>query len=281
MALVLSLLCSGCFAQCSLDTIRGTWGYYGRGTLMMKVAGSSDSAPVPFLGLGIQRIDAQGQFTLQGTFNAGGQIQPATGSGTIQVNPDCTATDTYSLPGFPGTGVDRLLILDHGNEMRLMGTTGVMGPAVSMAYYRRISWGEPYCTSDMVHGVYAGTQDGTVLMPALGQSPPVSTPYFGIFALTFQWDGSGTGVATTTVPGTVVDWSFPEMPLTVNSDCTATMTWSGTPKGSSRMSTGSDNVLVLNGGDELWTLQTQNSASTPIVFATFKRISTLPVPPKW
>jgi hypothetical protein len=278
---LLSLLSYGCFAQCSLDTVRGTWGYYGRGTLMMKGANTPDPAPVPFLGLGIQRIDAQGQYTLEGTLNVGGQIQPAAGGGSIQVNPDCTATDTYALPGIPGTGGDRLVILDNGKEMRLMGTTGVLGPAVSMAYYRRISSGEPHCTSEMVHGVYMGTQDGIFLTAAPGQSQPVSLPYSGIWAIAYQWDGSGTGAATTTVPGTILDWSFPEMPITVKSDCTASMTWKAIPKGSSRVSTGSESVLVLNDGDELWVLQTQNSASGSFAIGIYKRISMLPVLPKW
>jgi hypothetical protein len=272
-------LCSGCFAQCSLDTLRGTWGYYGQGTLMMKAGGGSDLVPIPFLGLGIQTIDGQGQFTVQGTLNAGGQIQPAAGTGTIQVNADCTATDTYTLAGVPGTGADRLVILKNGKEMRLMGTAQLLGAAVSRAYYRRISSGEPHCTSEMVHGLYMGIQEGIYLTAA--QSQPVSLPYSGIFAMAYQWDGSGSGVATTTVPGTVLEWNFSEMPITVNPDCTGAITWKGVPKGSSRASTGSENVLVLNDGDELWTLQTQNSASGSFALGIYKRVSMAPVLPKW
>jgi len=280
MVLILAL-CGACFAQCSQDMVRGTWGYYSQGTLLVTVPGSAAPTPVPVVGLGIQKIDYQGQFTVQSTLNAGGQVQSGTFSGSIQVNPDCTATDTYSIPGVPGKGTDRLLILGNGTEMRLMPMVGALGPMTALAYYRRISWGDPQCTSDMVHGVYGGTADGLFLMAVAGQSQPVAMPYSGILAMTFPYTGKGTGAATTSIPGTFLDWSFPEAVVAVNADCTGTIKWKAAPKGSPQVGSGSDNIIVLSNGDELWSLQTQNYAGVPIIIEKYRRISTLPVAPNW
>src|SRR5512140_2785317 len=94
-AFVLSL-CSPSFAECSLNTVRGTWAFQGRGTGFINVPGSSTPMPAPFVALGTVKIDNQGRYTAHGTASAGGQVQDADWSGSIQVNPDCTATDTYT-----------------------------------------------------------------------------------------------------------------------------------------------------------------------------------------
>ncbi len=162
---------TACFAQCSLDTVRGAWAYYSQGQLMPGFSW------VPYAGLGVEEIDDQGRFTAHGKMNAGGQMMDLAFSGSMTVNPDCTATETYTLPGIPGEGSDRLMILDSGNEMRSIGLTGVMGAASGIGSFRRISWAEPQCSSNMVHGTYAGSFDGSYL---LASQNPVFLPYSAV-----------------------------------------------------------------------------------------------------
>jgi len=76
------------------------------------------------------------------------------------VNADCTATDTYTLGS--AQGADQLVILDKGNEIRSMPTQLPLGPVAGMFYLRRISRGEPQCTSNMVRGAYVATREGTI-----------------------------------------------------------------------------------------------------------------------
>jgi hypothetical protein len=111
-----------------------------------------------------------------------------------------------------------------------------------------------------------------------GVARTASTPYFSMFSLIYQWAAAELASQQPQVPGTVLEWSFPEMPITVNLDCTATIASKGMVKGSSRVNTATDFALVLNGGDELWTLQTQNSAAVSMLLAGFKRISTVAAP---
>ena len=166
---------SACFAQCSQDMVRGTWATWVQGIIMMTAPGSAQAVPTPAAQLVVLTVDYQGRYTGSGNASLGGQAVKGTFSGTIQVNSDCSATNTFSIsvagmPAIPGQGVERLTVLDNGNEMRGMATIGLLGAPTGVSYYRRISWGDPQCTSDMVHGVYAFTYDGTVLMTPPGQS---------------------------------------------------------------------------------------------------------------
>ncbi len=275
-ALLLSL-CSTCFAQwrCSSDTVRGTWAYQGHGTVLMNVPGSSSPVPVPFTGLGIGQVDQQGRFTVHATMSAGGQVQDVDFSGAIQVNPDCTATDTYTSGSLEGA--DRLIILDHGNEMRSMPTKFPLGPFAGMFYFRRLAWGNAQCTSDMVRGVYAGWREGTFLMPVPGQSQPVPLPFSALVTFSVEPGGAVTAASTASMGGSMVEFEV-KGSLQVNADCTATMNWSGASKQfPGQTSTGILKWIVLNYGDELMGLDTKSSDGSSIVIESDKRISVVPV----
>lgn len=276
--LLLVTIGSLCFAQCSLDTVRGTWAYYSQGTLMMPGPGNTAPVAVPFVGLGLQRIDYGGRFTVAGTINAGGQVQNVKVTGTISVNPDCTASDVYTLPGVPGQRSDRLVILDGGNEMMMMGTNP---GSAGFASYRRLSASEPQCTTGMIHGVYAGALNGVVLMPPPGQSQPAPFPFLQIGVVTWDYAGKATGATTINAGGNLVNYVYPEMQLTVNADCTGSVKWKAGPKGSSQFGSGANDVVVLNNGDEVLLIPTANPGGPAIAVGRFKRISTLPVPPNW
>jgi hypothetical protein len=283
-ALLLSL-CSSSFAQsrCSSDTVRGTWAYQGHGTVMMNVPGSSSPVPVPFTGLGIMKVDYQGLYAVHATISVGGQIQEVEFSGSIQVNPDCTATNSYTS----GTlqGADRLTILDNGAEMYSMPTKFPLGPAAGMFHLRRIAWGDwnwnPPCTVDMVRGYYAGPREGTQMVPGASPSQLVPVPFSAIHTATFQNGGTGTAASTASLGGAIVDFEFPSISISVNPDCTATMKYTGASKQfPGQTFTGSVKYIVLNYGSELIGMDTEANTGLPaVVLDNVKRISMAPIVP--
>jgi hypothetical protein len=269
MAALLLSLCSYSFAQpCSQATVRGTWGWQAHGTAIMTVPGSAIPVPVPFASLGFMTVDYQGQYIAHGTISIGGRVQDADIPGSIQVNPDCTAMDTYA------TGAGRLTILDNGNEMRYLPTKHPLGPVAGMAYFQRIAWGEPQCTADMIRGVYGGTAEGTVMVPVSGQPRPVPTPFSGIIAATFQRTGAGTAVSTASLGGNIFDFEFPKNSIAVNPDCTAILEWTAVSKQvPGQTFVGTNKYIVLDHGNELFGLETKDSVGPSIVIHNLKRIS--------
>jgi hypothetical protein len=248
---------------------------------MMNVPGSSSPAPVPFAALGIKKIDYQGRYTAHASISVGGQVQNVDFSGSMEVNPDCTATDTYTSGSVQGA--DRLAVLDNGNEMRSMPTKFSLGPTAAMFYLRRLAWGDAECTSGMVRGVYAGPREGSQMVPVPGQSQPVPVPFSAIHTATFRYDGTGTGASTASLGGTIVDFEFPGISMVVNPDCTATMKYTGVSRQvPGQTFTGAVRYIVLNYGNELIGLDTEANTGLPaVVLDNLKRISMVPIVPEW
>jgi hypothetical protein len=245
---------------------------------MMSVPGSSAAVPVPFAALGIGPIDHQGRYTVHATISIGGQVQDVDFAGSIQVNSDCTASDTYTSGS--AQGADRLVILDNGNEIRSMPTVFPLGPAAGMFYFRRVSRGNPQCGSGMVRGAYVASREGTLVMPIPGQAQPVPTPFSAIATATVQWDGTGTAASTASLGGTIVNFEFNKASIQVNPDCTAALNYTAVSKQfPGQTFTGSLKYVVLNNGDELIGMDTESTGVLPIVLEDMKRISMMPFPP--
>ena len=239
----------------------------------MDVAGSP--TPVPFASLGIMKVTPQGSYTASGTISVGGQVQDTKLTGTIQVNPDCTGTDTYNIGPFQGS--DRFVILDNGNEMQMMPTVHPLGPVAGRAVLPAYSWGEPNCTTDMVRGVYGGTGTGTTVVSLPGFPEPVPLPFSAVYSLTFERVGNGTGKATASLGGTIFESKFPKLSMVVNSECMATMEWTGEADllpGETH--TGTIKYIVLDHGNELMGLEIKDSIALPIEIENLKRISIVP-----
>jgi hypothetical protein len=275
-----------CAAQCSLDMVRGTWAGYYTGYITMSIPGSSTPVPTPAAQLIVEKIDYQGRMTGSGYANVGGKVISGTFTGNYQVNPDCTGSDTFNINvagmgPLPGTGVERVLILSGGAEMRAMATAGQLGGPVGTGVYRRVSWGDPQCTQDMARGGYAVTWDGVWLGTLPGQSQPAPFPYSQIGVAAFDYAGNGTGAATMSVGGNMADLTLPQLALSVNADCTGAINYKGGPKGSPPSMSGVNQIVLLNNGDEFLELPTQASMGSPIAIGRARRISTLPVAPNW
>jgi hypothetical protein len=259
------------FAQCSLHMLRGTWAFQNQGTVMMPVPASPVPAPVPFVSQGLMRVDHEGGYTLHATLSIGGQVQDVDAPGTIQVNPDCTATAVDSLGG-----TAQLVIIDGGNEMRVMATKHPLGPSTGIGRFRHIARGEPECTNRMVRGVYLGTAEATYLVPVPGLPQPVPTPFSGIFRMIFDREGTGVASATGSLGGILAEVDFSEMSMQVNRDCTATLKYRGVVKQAGLPAFGTINYIVLNHGDELIGMEIESNFGLPIELESHKRVSMRP-----
>jgi hypothetical protein len=108
--------------QCSNNTLRGTYGIQIRGTRPVPPPQGGGTEDV--IGVVIRTFDGLGNFTqidnVKGSVT--GWVPDRPGSGTYQVNADCTAATQFS----PGPGVlieERLVIVDAGKETYSMTAT--------------------------------------------------------------------------------------------------------------------------------------------------------------
>ncbi len=108
---------------CSLQSVRGTYGVSGGGTV-----GVGTSAPALDTEVGLLTADGNGNVTGSVTFTANGVLLASTYTGNYTVNSDCTANASINDSlgeNLHETGV----ILKSGSEIRFIGTDP--GAAVS------------------------------------------------------------------------------------------------------------------------------------------------------
>jgi|WetSurMetagenome_2_1015567.scaffolds.fasta_scaffold150314_3 hypothetical protein len=258
-------------AQCSSNTLRGTWAFQNGGTVMMPAPGYPVPVPVPFVSQGLMKVGRAGAYTLHATLSVGGQVQDVDLTGAIQMNPDCTGT---AFDSFGGT---TQLMMVGNDEMLMLSTKHPLGPATDLARFRRVSRNEPRCTSATVRGIYRGTAEGTFMVSVPGQPQPVPMPFSGMFTMTFDGSGGGDAVATASLGGTIADVTFSDMSMTVNRDCTATLKYSGDVKQlPGQLFTGTLKYIVLDHGDGLLGMEVESSVGLPIELESHRRIAVKP-----
>jgi hypothetical protein len=222
----------------------------------------------------------------------GGTHISGTGTGTIVVNPDCTAVAKFSITPagspspMPGEDTTRLVILDDGNVMRGMTPMGQMGIPVGTEEYRRISrgWkGPPTCSLQTVRGTRALWYDGLILMTLPGMSTPSPVPVSILGVGSMDTSGATSGGATFNVGGQLMDVEFVDSSIVVNPDCTGEMPWRGRIKGATEPmpGTGLDKIIVLDGGDELWAMPVVGLLGQPAVLGVYKRLHKTALASNW
>jgi hypothetical protein len=103
--------------QCSDATIRGTYGIQMQGTQPVPPPQGGGTQTV--VGVVVRTYHGDGTFSqvdnVKGSVT--GIVPDRPGSGTYQVNPDCSGVTLFQ----PGPGItieERMVIVDHGNEVR-------------------------------------------------------------------------------------------------------------------------------------------------------------------
>ncbi len=261
-------------ARCTQDTVVGTYAIATQGTMLMPASTGSQPVAVPAASLALVSWDAQGVMSGQSFGALGGAISPVPGAGTIQVNPDCTAVVKTAVGT---TSLD--VILDEGREIRAVMYQGPGVTPMVQGIARRISRipstvAPAQCSQADVHGVYAVTYQGTYMIPqpAASQAAPVPALMIALVSIDYQGRLSGHGKATT--GGVSTDFTIVDGAVDVKADCSAVAQMS--VKSGLIADQGKSWMAVLDGGSELWALQTASNLGKPIVTGTWKRISPIP-----
>ena len=118
--------------SCTDATIRGTYGIQMQGTIPAPGGGTQ-----AVIGVAVRTYDGAGSFTqvdnLKGAVT--GIVPDRPGSGTYQVNDDCTAIAVLQ----PGPGItieERMVIVERGNELKSI--TSSPPPIMVSAVHKRI-----------------------------------------------------------------------------------------------------------------------------------------------
>ena len=103
--------------ECSNATLRGD---YGRLSSGIRPAPTNPALTESFVGTGLRTYDGQGGFTEVSSSH--GQISPPNrdtpGTGTYEVNANCTGTSMVFIPGAPFPIETSFVIVDHGDEVK-------------------------------------------------------------------------------------------------------------------------------------------------------------------
>jgi hypothetical protein len=100
---------------CDQRTVAGTYGFQGQGTL-----GLGTPQPIPAAETGVATADGAGNLTGNVTFSLGGQILNTPFTGTYQVNPDCTISETISFG--TQTRHQQGVVVDRGQQIDFIDT---------------------------------------------------------------------------------------------------------------------------------------------------------------
>jgi hypothetical protein len=106
-------------ARCSERTLKGKYG-----VTLSGLRPGAGGVLEQFVGLSMQTYDGQGNFTqTDNTHGPTGSATDQPGWGTYTVNPDCSGTKTLWLEGLPFPIENRIVILDKGDEIRIVVTS--------------------------------------------------------------------------------------------------------------------------------------------------------------
>jgi hypothetical protein len=118
---------------CSSRTLRGDYGI-----LVSGIAPIGPTQTEQFVGTALRTYDGQGNFTHVDSTHGqiSGTVLDRQGSGTYEVNADCTGTATLFIPGIPFPVVSSFVVVDQGRQVN----EAVMSPppALVTAVQRRV-----------------------------------------------------------------------------------------------------------------------------------------------
>ena len=289
LGLLAPMLASGSLfaqgARCTQDSVTGSYAIAAEGNLLMTPAGAAQPLVVPIANLALVSIDSKGTMTGQGFGSLAGTVSKTPGAGSIQVNSDCTAVVTTVA----GTkSID--LILDHGAEIRGLMTQATGAKPLVQGSGRRIcrfgrhpffcdprfetTFRPAECSTADVRGTYAVTYHGTYIVPQPGVPQPLPVPTFITALTSVDSQGRLSGRGTATLAGDPQEYQILSGQIDVQPDCSATVQMS--VSAGTLADDGKSWLVVLDGGNELWSIQTESRVVKPILAGVWKRISLVP-----
>src|SRR5579864_918102 len=212
--LLIALGTANASSDCSLGTLKGTYGFVGHGTILAQLPGLP---PPPALtaGSGIATFDGNGNLSVEGTQNINGAISTSTepATGTYTVNSDCTYSDELTVPGGPvfheagtitGQGIfQEIHIIDIDPWF------------INVLTLKKTPSSE--CSLETLKGTYSGVLQGTFVGQFPGFPPP-PLPWAEITTHIYDGEGHFTGENTAHLGGAIIRGTFTGT-YTVNSNC--------------------------------------------------------------
>ena len=259
--------------SCNQSYVVGTYALAFEGAVVVAPPGAQQTV-LSRVGVYLVSINDQGAISSTGIDNIGGQFSQGPMPGWIKVNPDCSGAIDW------GQGATATVaVLQNGAEIHSMMLTAAKPGRYPVIHgtWKRISRmpGELMsCSTASVVGTYTFRASGIVMVSPPGVSQPVSTPATLLGMASIGYDGTvvgrGTGVAGTEIISFGLGGTFASA-----ADCT--FTFAGKPTVGD-VATGEGVIwgVVVDGGNELWGIQTKDPMGTPIYWGTWTRISPMP-----
>lgn len=247
---------------------------------MMMLPGTAQYVPVPVADLSIVTIDSKGAVSAPGYMVVGGAAQwyPQM-PGTITVNTDCTGEIAWKDLEGETVMASELIIHDGGDEINsILIEGGPLGAPTVKGQWKRISrmpnlYHQGVCQPGCVVGTYVARQSGVNMVDGVGAIPAtllgrVSIDYNGTIEM------SGTAmVAGNRMSFTLENGMWEEGELA----CTGWITGSIMAGGTIYTGELEGWIVVLEGGNELWGIATDDPSGNPVALGIMKRVSRLPM----
>ncbi len=209
---------------CSLETVKGTYGFLEQGTIVAPTPGFAPF-PTPYAAVLTANATFDGAGHFSGIFTAsfGGFIVPGTFTGTYDVTTDCTYSDTF-VP-VPTGRPPQNVALHHFGSITGEGMVQELhyiysDPGTEISGTGKKTPGS--CSLESLKGTYALFGHGAITAQFL-PSPPAPIPVVQAGSLVFDGKGSFSGTDTASTAGMVESAGF-DGSYTVSRDCTASAT---------------------------------------------------------
>jgi hypothetical protein len=224
---------------CSNVTLNGAYGFYSSGTVLPN--------RTPRVTVGREVYDGNGHFSNTFTVNDDGAVSHNNGSGTYNVNPDCTGT-IFTTLGMLQLRLD-FVIADGGNEIHFL--VGSNPPILDVYGVRKKQFPnfERVCSNADLKGTYGFYSTGSVV--------PAGTPRLTVGRETY--DGAGHFSDLFTVNDNGAETQHINSGLyTVNRDCTGTIV---TPLGLLILTI---DFVIVDSGREIYFMVSSNPAGVAV-----------------
>lgn len=258
---------------CDQQTVTGVYALAYQGTMFLPVPGTSQAAPLPGAGLAIVSIDSQGAISSFGYQTVGGVMSYAPAMpGIIKVTSNCTGTVAWT-----GGATATIVIADGGDEMHSLVLQSPLGTVVVDGTWKRIARlpanvSPSPCSASSVFGTYAIWQRGYVMATLSGSSQPSPVPGALAGTAIVTRDGAIEGSGTVVLGGQALPYGSATGTIQLKADCSGTVTFTAVSQGRS-LGPVQEWVVVLDGGDTLWTIELSTPMGKPVTLGVMKRIS--------
>jgi hypothetical protein len=238
--LLLALMGAAHGQICSESTLHGSYAYSVQGYFVE----DPEAPPVPYMSIAIATFDYHGNDHAEGTINTPVGMLQSTADGTVEMAPDCTYVETYTMEITDSPPMvnqqERCAVLRGGAEINCASLN--MGNSYHSHAIKMQSPGR--CDVRMLRGDFAFVCTGSV--PS-GQSGAPMLPGNGTGIISYDHKGEYSGSVSSNYLVAIVPRTF-DGKIEVDPDCTAT--WSQTDQTGAVMS----GVGILATEDEMFSL---------------------------